>query len=314
MNQQEMTGTLIDTVMKKITTQFAQPFTPAGDMCLRIWLYISEKRRHTTELAAVEFFAEPIDFTTTSVKLMKAFSDPYFDQYLFEHNRNERTLLYMFVQGGLVLDTHNHDAQSFISDVAQQNGVRQLNQRFIQITQQYFDFDQLAAPFKRYLIDTLTQIHYNFIHFHGLFHMTQQQPAVTLNSYLAAVYQRLLQPEVGTTAVFTKYLSWRYLPLLYLMMHASQVHLRVGCDFAVETSLASVLINQIRGALPANIKVELRRYHAGSKYDVVLTDMCKGYQEVSTDQIFIFLNLQNEVDLPPLATFLTDHYFNKLFK
>ncbi len=287
LNKQEMSDVVIDTVLAKITTSFGHPFTEAGIMKIRIWLFISEKRRKVNELTKVAFFAEPIDITATSVRLMQVFSDPYFEQHLFNHNRNERILLYMFVQGGLVLDTHNQEAQTLIAGATQQADIRQLNQRFLQITQQYFDFTQLAPTFKHYLINTLTQIHYNFSHFQGLFYTTAYADSTMLNAQLATVYHQLLQVTAEQAPRFTRYLAWRYLPLLYLMMHASQVHLRVGCDFAVETSLATAKMDQIRAVLPLNIKVDLRRYNTDSAYDLVLTDMSKTYLKIPAKRVFI---------------------------
>ncbi|MDN5951474.1 MAG: hypothetical protein L0H99_01900 [Loigolactobacillus coryniformis] len=92
----------------------------------------------------------------------------------------------------------------------------------------------------------------------------------------------------------------------------SKVLLHVDCDFSMETSAAQAMIGQIRAYVPIGIKIALELYSTTATYDVILTDMDRVYSPATPT--FVFLNLQNELDVPRLKNFLTDHYFDKLFQ
>lgn len=105
---------------------------------------------------------------------------------------------------------------------------------------------------------------------------------------------------------------WRYILEQRRKVLGIKVLLHVGCDFSMETSAAQAMIGQIRAYVPIGIKIALELYSTTATYDVILTDMDRVYSPATPT--FVFLNLQNELDVPRLKNFLTDHYFDKLFQ
>lgn len=105
---------------------------------------------------------------------------------------------------------------------------------------------------------------------------------------------------------------WRYILEQRRKVLGIKVLLHGGCDFLMGTSAAQAMFGQICAYVSFGIKTTLELYSATATYDVILTDMNRVYSSVMPT--FVFLNLQNELDVPQLKNFLTAHYFDKLFQ